>query len=231
MGKFIKYFVSIIIIVFAVGLIAWHMLPSWIALDLSRRTGVTVSFGAFKARYDTIDLRNVTIGNPPERVLPRAMAARYIHAKVPITRFLDKDIVIPFVGVRDIYVGVEFDRQGSSRGNWTTIVNNLRRSLGDQAKGREANRTVLIERLVLENLYIELAYTNQPGRSKRLRPIRRIELTNVSSTGGFPTAQIMDIIIQQALEEIFSIENLQNMLRGVIEGLIEQRGGLFGVVE
>ncbi len=65
------------------------------------------------------------------------------------------------------------------------------------------------------------------------RPIERIELTNISSEGGVPTSQIMNIVMHETLRNIFSKEGLQNMLDGVLNpgdsggGVMNTLKGLF----
>ena len=51
---------------------------------------------------------------------------------------------------------------------------------------------------------------------RKLKPIKRLELNNISSEGGIPTAQIMDIIMSEMLRNVFSKEGLQNMLEGIL---------------
>ncbi|MEX0961821.1 MAG: hypothetical protein WDZ28_03070 [Simkaniaceae bacterium] len=233
MGKLIKWLLLLFVILFILAFFAWNMLPTWVASTLSKRAGVTVSIGDLRPDLHSITIDNFYVGNPRGRVLPRALFVQRTFAKVPITEFLNQDIVIPYMNLQNIYVGVEFDNRNSQRGNWTQIMGTLSQSVGPKTKDkRNQHRTVLIQRLLLENLNIELAYTNERGKTTRLKPIQRIELKNVSSEGGIPTAQIMDIIIKQALREIFSIENLQNMLQNILapdkKGGIRGLKGLFG---
>ena len=136
----------------------------------------------------------------------------------------------------DVYIGLEFDSPNNKNGNWTTIMNNMSKSTkedSDQAKAKGETTSVLIKRLVITDLQIELAYKTGGKPNRKLRPIDRIELTNISSEGGIPTAQIMNIIMQETLRNIFSKEGLQNMLDGILNpqdsggGVMNTLKGLF----
>lgn len=232
MKTFFKFFIIIVILLFAAGFFAWNMVPSWVTSKLSNEAGVTVTIGDIGATFDRINVRRFYMGNPPGRVLSKALTIQKTEIDAPLSRYLDDEIVIDKVDAKNIYIGVEFDKKGSSNGNWTTIMGNIKRN-ALHAGGEK--KTVFIRKLVLHNINIDLAYTNENGKVKHLKPINRIELNNVSSEGGIPSSVIMDIVIQQMLDEIFSIENLQNMIQGVIKG-IDRDGklaplqGLFGEV-
>ncbi|MDX8431710.1 MAG: hypothetical protein SNF33_07935 [Candidatus Algichlamydia australiensis] len=230
MKTFFKFFIIIVILLFAAGFFAWNMVPSWVTNKLSKEAGVTVSIGDIGATLDKISVRRFAMGNPPGRTLSRALGIQKAEIDAPLSRYLDDNIVIDRVEAKNIYIGVEFDRKGSSSGNWTTIMGNIKRN---SLNSEETKKTVLIKKLRLRNIIIDLAYTNEPGKVKRLKPIDKISLNNVSSEGGIPSSVIMDIVIEQMLDEIFSIENLQNMIQGVIQGLdsngrLSPLQGLFG---
>lgn len=136
----------------------------------------------------------------------------------------------------DVYIGLEFDSPRSKRGNWTTIMNNVSkntRSEQQKAKAKGKSTKVLIKRLIITDLKIELAYKTGGRANRKLRTIDRIELTDISSEGGIPTGQIMNIVMQETLRNIFSKEGLQNMLEEVLKpsgsdrNTIETLKGLF----
>lgn len=230
MKTFFKFFIIIILLLFTAGFFAWNMVPSWITSKLSKEAGVTVTIGDIGATFDKINVRRFYMGNPPGRILSKAMTIQKIEIDAPLSRYFDNNITIDKVDAKNIYIGIEFDKKGSSNGNWTTIMGNIKRNALEDGGEK---KTVLIRKLVLHNITIDLAYTNERGKVKRLKPIGRIELNNVSSEGGIPSSVIMDIMIQQMLDKIFSIENLQNMIQGVLKGIdsdgkLAPLQGLFG---
>ncbi|GAB5411756.1 MAG: hypothetical protein ChlgKO_08700 [Chlamydiales bacterium] len=230
MKTFFKFFIIIIILLFTAGFFAWNMVPSWVTSKLSEEAGVTVTIGDIGATFDRINVRRFYMGNPPGRVLSKALTIQKAEIDAPLSRYLDDNIVIDKVDAKNIYIGVEFDKKGSANGNWTTIMSNIKQNASNDSGEK---KSVLIRKLVLHNINIDLAYTNERGKVKRLKPIDKIELNNVSSEGGIPSSVIMDIVIQQMLDEIFSIENLQNMIQGVIKGIdsdgkLAPLQGLFG---
>jgi hypothetical protein len=120
--------------------------------------------------------------------------------------------VIDELDINNIYLGIEFESKRSKNGNWTTIMGNL--SKGPKTEGKKG-KTVLIKKLILNNINIELAYRRE-GEITTLKPVRQIVLTDVSSEEGKLTDVITKIIIDQMLQKIFSIENLQNMLEDIL---------------
>ncbi len=230
MKTFFKFFVVFLILLFTAGFFAWNMVPSWVTSKLSKEAGVTVAIGDIGATWERISVRRFYMGNPPGRVLSKALTIQQSTIDAPLSRYLDDDIVIDQVVAKNIYIGVEFNSKGSNSGNWTTIMNNIKRNaLTDNGD----KKTVLIKHLSLRNINIELAYTNERGKTKRLKPIGRIDLKNVSSEGGIPSSVIMDIVIQQMLDEIFSLENIQNMIRTFVprdtgSETLDTIRGLFG---
>lgn len=153
-------------------------------------------------------------------ILPKAFSAESVLFQTPITNYLKKNIVVDEVDVKDVYVSLEFDSKKSKRGNWTTIMGNLqgpqKEKSTKQTKTAKPGRTVLIKKLILTNISVALVYRQGGGQVQNLPPIKRIELNNISSEEGLPTEQISNIIFQQMLKQIFSIEGLQNMLQDLL---------------
>ena len=133
-----------------------------------------------------------------------------------MTHFFNKEIVIPTMTLDDMYLALEFEAPKSKKGNWTTIMQNLSDSSGPSEKSKDDDRSVLIKHLILTNVDVDLAYKST-GQVRKLKPIARIDLYNISSKGGIPTAQIMNIVMSEVLRNIFSAENLQNMLQDIIK--------------
>jgi hypothetical protein len=233
---FIIIFGVIVVIVLGVILV-WNMLPTIVSHKLSKQAGVSVTIGDIQVTTSSIELDSIRVGNPPKyQKTPRALSVRQLDINVPLTRFFDDNIVIEEMKMDDVYVGLEFDSQKSKNGNWTTIMKTMSESTStekDKAKAKGKSTTILIKKLIITDLQIELAYTTGGQANRTLRPIDRIELTNISSEGGLPTAQIMDIVMRETLRNIFSKEGLQNMLEGVLDpgssdgGVMNSLKGLF----
>ncbi|MBI3212028.1 MAG: AsmA family protein [Simkania negevensis] len=228
MRKIIVGFFSVLIVLILIATLSWNMFPSWISHKLSSKAKVAVSIGNIRLSPSSIRVDKIYVGNPPKSILKRALEVDKMTANIPITHFLDKDIIINEMRMSDIYLGLEFESKKNANGNWKTIMNNLKASTKEEKeKARKTNktRTVLIKRLILEDLKVELVYTKGDRRVRKLRPIERLELTNISSEGGIPSAQIMDIVISETLRNIMSIEGLQNLLKDTLSP-----GGLPGTI-
>ncbi|QVL57058.1 MAG: AsmA family protein [Simkaniaceae bacterium] len=237
MKKMLIIIFGLIVILCLAGILLWNMFPTIISHKLSKQAGVSVTISDIRASLDTLKVDGIRVGNPSGySKTPRALSVDDMKVSVPLTRFFDKNIVIDEMTMDDVYIGLEFDSPNSKKGNWTTIMNNMSQSSkeeSEKAKAKGETTTVLIKRLVITDLQIELAYTTGGKANKKLRPIDRIELTNISSEGGIPTAQIMNIVMQETLRNIFSKEGLQNMLEGVLNpsdsggGVMNTLKGLF----
>ncbi|NRA90099.1 MAG: hypothetical protein HRU43_03090 [Simkaniaceae bacterium] len=230
-----------IIVVLALGcILVWNMLPSIVSHKLSKQAGVSVTIGDMRISPSSLRVDSIKVENPPQySKTPRALSVREIDVQSPITHFFDDNIVIEELSMDDMYVGLEFDAPNSKNGNWTTIMNNVSKSASDEkdkAEKKGKSTKVLIKRLIITDLQIELAYKTGGKANQTLRPIDRIELKNVSSEGGIPTSQLMNIIMRETLRNIFSKEGLQNMLEGVLNpadskgGVMDTLKGLFSDV-
>ena len=220
------------------GILAWAMIPTIASHKLSKAAKVSVSIGDFHLTKSEISIDNIQVKNPSGyNKIPKALSVKtFSIVNTPISNYLDDDIIIDEINLDDIYLGLEFDSPKSTKGNWGTIMNNISQNTDQEktkAKNKGKTKTILIKKLVITNLQVELAYKkgNQPNR--QLRPIDQIELTNISSEGGLPMNQIMNIVMQETLRNIFSKEGLQNMLEGVLDpnesskGIMNTLKGLF----
>lgn len=237
MKKALIIIFGIIVVLILAGILVWNMFPTILSHKLSKRAGVSVSIANLSVSPSSIRVDGIRVGNPAGySKTPRALSVDKLGVDVPLTRFFDDNIVIEHMTMDDVYIGLEFDSPKSKSGNWTTIMNNVSKSASDEkekAKSQGKTTSVLIKKLVITDLQIELAYKTGGKANRKLRPIDRIELTNISSEGGIPTSQIMNIVMQETLRNIFSKEGLQNMLDGVLNpgdsggGVMNTLKGLF----
>jgi hypothetical protein len=190
--------------------LSWSRIPSIISSKLSQKMGVTVVIGDMRFGWDEIDVHNISIANPRGYILTTAFTAKVISVLTPIRNYLDNPIVIDRVEINGVYVGIELDSKKSKKGNWTTILGNLEKN---KTKGK--GKSVLIKKLVLNNIDIDLAFTKE-GQVNHLDRIKRLEFNNVTSEEGIPYEQISSIILNQMLKQIFTIDNITDMLQNFI---------------
>jgi uncharacterized protein involved in outer membrane biogenesis len=238
----------VIVILAAViaGFILWSRVPDMLANNLSKKMKVSVAIDSIGLRWGRINLRKIEIGNPPNSILPKAFSSSEIDVIAPFTRYLNRRIVIDEINLSDVYLGLEFDSPTSTRGNWTTIMNNIQSTTAaggvKQKQGATApqgnERSVLIHRVVLTNINVDLVYKKDGGQVRKLPPIPRMELTEISSEGGIPIDQITNSLLGEMLKQIFIKENLKNMLQDLmnqpanpIQKFISPFKNLFGEAE
>jgi uncharacterized protein involved in outer membrane biogenesis len=221
MKIFIKSFISLfIVIILAAGVIAfigWARVPDMLSKNLSKKMKVPVEIEEMDLSFNTIEVIKLEIGNPKDSILPRAFSSESIKIHAPLTEYLHDHIVIETINVDDIYLGLEFNTPRSTEGNWTTIMNNFKNSSEAESSSSSSKKTVLIKKLVLTNISVELVYKEGDKKVKKLKPIARLEFTNVTSEGGIPTEQLMKTVLGQMLKSVFEQENLKDMLNGILK--------------
>ncbi len=224
MRRFFSGLLGLVVVLILIAIIAvsigWSRIPDMLASRLSEKMKVHVEIDDLNIAMQALNFQKVEIGNPAGSVLPKAFSAEQILVMAPLTHYLHKEIVIDEIDLDTIYVGLEFESTSNPKGNWTTIIQNLQSSGGGSSSSKsksEGGRSVLIKKLVLTNISVELLYRQKGKAPKKLAPIKRLEFTNVSSEHGIPSAQITQVILQQMLKSVFSIEGLQDMLQDVLQ--------------
>ena len=219
MRKLFFFILTLIILVLVVGFFAWKMAPKFISHKLSEETKVSVSIEDIYFGLSSIKIKNIRVGNPPHSLLKEALKVKTLKIDAPISRFFDEKIIIDKMELNEVYLGLEFESRTSTKGNWSTIMKNLKSSTDQgkkQASSQGKTKSVLIKKLIITDLNIDLIYQTGDQKKRTLKPIRRIEFENISSEGGLPTAQIMDIVLSEMLRNVFSKEGLKNMLENLI---------------
>lgn len=236
MKKFLGgLFGLIVVVIIAAVLIVffgWSRVPDWLASKLEEKLQVHVSIDDLHVTWDSIDIQKLEIGNPNKYKLPKAFSVEQILIEAPIPNYLHEQIVIDRMELDNIFVGLEFDNQKNKNGNWTVLMKNLHDSIRSH---RTDGKTVLIRKLILNNLQITLAYRDGSKSPQKIKTIKHLEFDNVTSEKGLPTEQITAIIMRHMLRSIFTLENLGNMLEGILESpqkapqmILKPFKGLFG---
>lgn len=238
------FIVILILAAVVVGFIFWSRVPDILANNLSNKMLVSVEIDSIGLSWGKIDLKNIEIGNPPNSILAKAFACKEIDVNAPFFNYLDQNVVIDEIDLKDVYLGLEFESASNTKGNWTTIMKNIQSTTGgtaDKKKKKEeppaakpSVRTVLIHRLVLTNIDVDVVYRKDGGKVQKMPRIDRMELKEISSEGGLPVDQIMNSVLGEMLKQVFIKENLKNMLQELlnqpspIQQYIAPFKGLFG---
>jgi uncharacterized protein involved in outer membrane biogenesis len=221
--------VVIILAAVIVGFIFWSRVPDILANNLSKKMLVSVGIDSIGLGWGKIDLKKIQIGNPPDSILTKAFTCNEIDVYAPFSNYLNKNVVINEIYLKDVYLGLEFDSPSSTNGNWTKIMNNMQATMGtnqtvgkkkknqEQRVSQAPERTVLIHRLILTNINVDVLYRKQGGKLKKLPTIPKIELTEISSQGGLPMDQIMHSVLGEMLKQVFIKENLKNMMQDFMD--------------
>ncbi len=218
MKIFFRSIAGIIVLVLIGLTVTFFIVRSGLSANMARKMesqlGVSVTVGSVQIGVSAVEVDKLTIGNPKGAILPKALSTSNITITTPITHYFKKHIEIKEITVSDIYLGLEFDSPAGTSGNWTRIMSNYENA---PQTASEDTRTVHINRLVLNNISVEVVYRSNGSKIKRLQTIPQIVLTDISSTGGVPIHQIMESVLGQMLKSVFMKENLKNMLDDIIK--------------
>jgi hypothetical protein len=222
MKVFFRSFIGLVIIV-VLGIIifmfvAKTQLPDVVAGNLSRKLQVPVQVGDIDLSFSGIEVQKLEIENPQGYRLPIAFAADTIAVKAPLAEYMRQHIEIEEISISNVYLGLEFESATSTNGNWTAIINYAKSAAEkDKSKDEKNKKTVLIRRIILNNIQTDLFYRLEGTRVKHLPVIDRIELTDISSERGSPLDQIMNSALGEMLKGVFIKQNLKNILDQVFE--------------
>lgn len=230
-------FILLIVLIIVVFFTSWSKVPEMTANNLSKKLQVQVSIGDMGLTPKSIKVSHLQIGNPSGyKTLPKAFSADSLIVNAPLSSYTNQDIVIDEVTIDNIYLGLEFDSISGTKGNWTVIMSNYKRTT-EQEKQAGSRKTILIKKLVFTNISPYVVFVKEGKGIRKLPEIDRIELSNISSEGGFPTDQLLNSVLGQMLKSVFEREHLQNMLKNLlenpqktIENLTKPFKGLFQVL-
>ncbi len=223
MKTFYKSLAGIILLCLIGGAIflflLWSRVPDMIATHLSKRLKVGVEIGDMRLSPRQLTVDHFEIHSPTGFELPKALLTEKISIETPLTHFFHDNIEIDQIILSNIYIGLEFDSPKSTRGNWSTILANAKQAQ-DESRPSATQKSVLIKRLLLTNIQAELYYQSD-GKVRKLKPIKQIELLNISSQGGDLGDQLMNSALGEAIKQIFVEENLKDIL----DKLLQTPGG------
>ncbi len=186
--------------------------------NLSEKFQVPVKVEQVDFKPASISIQNLTVSNPPKAKEPTAFKARQIDITAPYRAYLKDPILIDTVLIQDVYVDVEIYDQSKTKGNWQTLLANLKR---DRTKFFVLEKTSVIKNLILTNIHIQII---MPDGKKHVVPlIKRLEFKDVSSEKGIPIDEITEIVMQKLMGNLFLQKSIQtiieaplNLLRGIL---------------
>ena len=222
MKVFLRSFVGLVLIV-VLGLVillfvAKTQLPDVVASNLASKLRVPVQVGDIDLSFRSIGIDKLEIENPKGYQLPIAFGADEILVKAPLTEYMRQHIEIQEITISNVYLGLEFESATSTDGNWTAIISRAKASAAkDTSQDKKNNKTVMIRKIVLNNIQTDLIYRREGTRVKHLPVIDRIELTDIGSEGGSVLDQIMNSALGEMLKGVFIKQNLKNVLDQVFQ--------------
>lgn len=204
---------SLIVLVVIIAVLAYFAssrVPDIVASYLSKEMGVTVSIDSIKPKLNTITVNQFEVANEPGYTLPKAFSAKTITLQAPAKTYFQNPVVVEQIDVDTIYLGIEFDTTTSTAGNWTKLLSHYQKEAHLDAQD---NRKVLIKKMVFTNIQADLIFRSQGGKIQKLPLIPRIELTDISTEGGFPIDQLTSSILGQLIKQAFMQYHMDTLLQ------------------
>ncbi|MCI5052264.1 MAG: hypothetical protein MRY21_03885 [Simkaniaceae bacterium] len=217
MRKVIYIVLGIFVVLVVALFIVYTQLARIVSSELTKRAGVEVSMSRIYLTPNRISVSDFFVGNPPKTILPQALKIRSIHVDAPLGEYTKDNIVIEEISLHDVYVGLDFPGSRYKNSNWERITDNLKRNNDSEPSKNGKETEVLIKKLVLYNVEVQIAMEGNQKKVRTLKPFKKIEFTNVTSSGGIPSSQIMNLVMKEALREFLSPDNLQKMLRDAVD--------------
>lgn len=207
-----RLFLALVVLILVGLFVIYGYLPDLLASKIEKSAQVKTSVGKVELSMSEIEINDLVMQNVPNSILPKALDVQEIAIKGPITDFFKKKVQLEEILIDNLYLSLEFNSKSDNRGNWTTIINNLNQTKDDP---KETNYVVSVNKVLLKNIKIDLVYKDNPKNIQKI-DIKEIELNNLSTDGDFPVNQLTKVIMQQALKQIFSLQNLGNMLKDLL---------------
>ncbi|HEY2810387.1 MAG TPA: AsmA family protein [Rhabdochlamydiaceae bacterium] len=215
--------VLILLIIVIVLFIGWSRVPDIVANRISKELKVYVDIGSIHLGWGNISVRKIEVGNPPGAVQAQSFKCGEINVQAPLSQYFKNQITIEQIELNNVYLDLEFDSASGTQGNWSRIMGNLQQASAKKQKppsktAKQAPATsVLIRKLVLNNIDVDVVYIKEGGKVIHLPHIDQIVLYDISSEGGLPVDQIMNSVLGQMLTSIFTKQNLKNMMQNLIQ--------------
>lgn len=212
---------SLIVFFIILGVLYFYALsraPDMVSNYLSTEIGVSVSIDGIKPGLRKITVNQFDVANEEGYSLPKAFSAKTITLNAPLTQYLNDPIVVEQIDVDAIYLGIEFDTTTSTEGNWSKLLSHYQKEAKLDAKD---GKKVIIKKMVFTNIQADLIFHSGENKIQKLPKIPRIEITDVSTEGGFPVDQLTSSMLGQLIKQAFIQYHMENFLQMVPEKAIE----------
>ena len=179
--------VSIVIIFLFVWLAKDSILSHYLFKDM----GMKISASNIWVTPSSLKMTRFRIKNPSGFILKTAFSSKRVSAEYTYSDLKDNPGYIEQVTFNDAFLSIDCLNQGCSDNNW--------KNLSQNRSGHKKN--YIINRVIFENLTVEVLSPNNGSSAKKIQTIPYLELTQVSSEEGFP--------IQTIIQKVFQSANLQ----------------------
>lgn len=224
MLRFLFNLIAILLMaVVILGGYLWYKRTPLLVRHLAKELGVTVCADELRIGWNRLELKNLTILNPSEGVVPYLFAAQSISIDLPFSSLLKQPTHIPLIVVDNCIVGMELYNTTGSQNSWTELFATHQEtttpaSIRGNATEYEPQRRVIVDDLVMNNLYLDL-YSTAQQRQISIPGMKRVELTNVGAGAGMPLGSAVELVLNQLAGYLFNNLDLEQIIINAMRGL------------
>ncbi len=205
MKKFLIPFISLLLIVIIIAVIAWFNIPSILAHILSKEFSVSVSIGNVDISKNKLKVKDLNIGTPKGSKTTSSFFTKELNVQSTLKDIKKESLTIESITLNNNIIAIEFYNETGTDNNWSRIM-----KIPTKGK-KESHRKYLIKKLTLNNISVVL--TKQNGQKQTFPTLEKLEFYNISDETGFPIDEIEKAIAQVILKSVFQKFNLLKLLQ------------------
>lgn len=218
-SKGISLLIAILIaIIVIIGVVLYFNAAIIVSHLATRSLGVKTTVERVIFHKGEIEIRGVKVRNPKRSSLPYALTIATNTIRAPYKNYFKNHIDIDAIEITSPNITVETYNSANTSANWTKLMASVsqdRPTPDHKNEGSGSGRSATIKELLITNIGITLKLYGQDPQV--LKPIPKIAFSNINTEQGFPFQEILEIILQHMLNQVFSLKNISKALLDVPE--------------
>lgn len=190
--------VAVLILVLVAGGVLWWKRTSLAGNFLAKGLNTTVCLDEALFRGHRISLENLTVDTPnhSESTVPALFAASRVDINASPFELLQNEVVISEIAVDNCILGVVLYNKIGSDNSWSRI-------LSDRSALPSSNKSVIVKKLNIYNLYINL-YSEVDNKQIQIPAFAHVEIDNIGAGARIPLNLLSEIIIDQVMDYVLN---------------------------
>lgn len=176
--KSLWFIITIVILLF----LGWLVKDSILSHFLFRDMGFDASASNIFVTPSHLKMDHFRIKNPIQYRLRTAFSSKRVNIDYTLDELKEKPSYIDQIVFDEAHITIECNDQNCSENNWKKLV----------ATKTSHDRNFIIDRVVFQNLTVEVLNHQDGQTPKKIKTIPYLVLTQVSSEEGFPVRTIIE---------------------------------------